>query len=35
MWRLVAATLGVAVGVGSAAIAIFVEGANPFESTVP
>ena len=34
-WGLIGSALGVAVGVGSAAIAIFVEGANAFESTVP
>jgi len=34
-WGLIGGLLGVAVGVGSAAVAIFVEGANAFESTVP
>jgi hypothetical protein len=34
-WGLIGGALGVAVGVGSAAIAIFVEGANAFESSVP
>ena len=34
-WGLVGGALGVAVGVGSAAIAVFVEGANAFESGVP
>ena len=34
-WGLIGGALGVAVGVGSAAIAIFVEGANAFDSTVP
>jgi hypothetical protein len=35
MWGFIGATLGVAVGLGSAAIAVFVEGANASESTVP
>lgn len=34
-WGLIGGALGVAVGVGSAAIAIFVEGANALESTAP
>ena len=34
-WGVIGASLGVAVGVGSAAIGVFVEGANAFESTVP
>ena len=35
MWGLIGGALGIAVGVGSAAVAIFLEGANAFESTVP
>ena len=35
MWGLVGGLLGVAVGVGSAVIAVFVEGADPLASTSP
>lgn len=35
MWGLVGGLLGVAVGVGSAAIAVFVEGADPSSSSAP
>jgi hypothetical protein len=35
MWGLVGGLLGGAVGVGSAAIAVFVEGADPLSSTSP
>jgi len=34
-WGLIGGALGVAVGVSSAGIAIFVEGANALDSTVP
>ena len=33
MWGLIGGALGVAVGLGSAAIAIFVEGANAYQSS--
>jgi hypothetical protein len=33
MWGLIGGILGAAVGVGSAAIAIFVEGANAYQSS--
>jgi hypothetical protein len=33
MWGLIGGFLGAAVGVGSAAIAIFVEGANAYQSS--
>ena len=35
MWGLVAGLLGVAIGVGSAVIVVFVEGADPRASTSP
>jgi len=35
MWGLLGGLLGVAVGVGSAAIAVFVEGADPLSATSP
>jgi divalent metal cation (Fe/Co/Zn/Cd) transporter len=35
IWGLVGGLLGVAVGVGSAAIAVFVEGADPLASSAP
>src|SRR5437867_10163605 len=35
MWGLIGGLLGVAVGLGSAAIAVFVEGADPLSSTSP
>jgi divalent metal cation (Fe/Co/Zn/Cd) transporter len=35
MWGLIGGVLGVAVGLGSAAIAVFVEGADPLSSTSP
>jgi hypothetical protein len=35
MWGLVGGLLGVFVGVGSAAIGVFVEGADPFASASP
>jgi hypothetical protein len=35
MWGLIGGLLGVTFGVGSAAIAVFVEGADPLSSTVP
>jgi hypothetical protein len=35
MWGRVGGLLGVAVGVGSAAIAVFVEGADPLSATAP
>ena len=35
MWGLIGGVLGVGVGLGSAAIAVFVEGADPLSSTSP
>jgi len=35
MWGLIGGLLGIAVGLGSAAIAVFVEGADPLSSTSP
>ena len=35
MWGLVGGLLGIAVGLGSAAIAVFIEGADPLSSTSP
>ena len=35
MWGLIGGALGVAVGLGSVAVAVFVEGADPLSSTSP